>query len=183
MSALNRADVVVVTKCPPDVRPMDLRIVRQTLNLYPYQKLFFSTFDYGTPIALYPEKTAQIPQLESLRDTDNILSLTGIENPRPFLRYLRRFKAKVKVMRYPDHHFFTPEDFDSIVRRFNAMKGKRKYIFTTEKDAMRLKNSREFPESLKSSIFYIPIKVRFLETPDGADFITTLHQLLRNKNI
>lgn len=181
MSSMNRADIVIVTKCPPDVRPMDLRLVRQHLNLYPYQKLFFSGFSYGQPMALFPEVGATMPPLDQLQTTDNVLSLTGIENPRPFLRYLRRFPAKVKVLRFPDHHSFTGSDLQIVKKRFEALKGVEKYILTTEKDAMRLKGNPHFPHSLKRYIFYIPIKVHFIESSDNGDFGLTVRQLLRNK--
>lgn len=177
-SALNRADVVVVTKCPPDVRPMDLRIVREHLGLYPFQKLFFSTFEYCQPKPVFDECTGRLG-LSELRNSDNLLSLTGIENPRPFLRYLRRYQAKVKVMRFPDHHDFTNEDIKAIQKRFESLGAKRKYIVTTEKDAMRLRANATFPDSLKQYIYYIPIRVVFLDSSDSTDFTGTLLQLIR----
>lgn len=183
VSALNRADVVVVTKCPSSVRPMDLRIIREDLKLFPYQKLFFSTLEYGEPLPVFPEAAKELHlTLGQLSPRDYILSLTGIENPRPFVRHLRERKLKVKIKRYSDHHQFTTGDFASIQSKFKSMKGERNFIFTTEKDSVRLKGNPAFPESLKPYIYYIPIKVKFLLGADEPSFEATLNQLLRQKN-
>jgi hypothetical protein len=35
----NRAHIVMVTICPRDITPMDLRVLSKQMELYPYQKL------------------------------------------------------------------------------------------------------------------------------------------------
>ena len=47
VSGKNRAQIVIVTKCPQDIKPIDYNIITKRLNLYPYQRLFFSSFRYG----------------------------------------------------------------------------------------------------------------------------------------
>ena len=54
LSAKDRANIVVVTKCPADVKPIDLRIIGKELNLYPYQTLYFTTIDYQQITPLFP---------------------------------------------------------------------------------------------------------------------------------
>lgn len=182
MSALNRCDVVVVTKCPDDIKPMDFRIFREHLNLFPYQKLYFSTYTYGHLVSVFPEHVTYIPYLDWLTPEDSILILTGVGNPRPFVIHLRKFKARVKVKRFGDHHNFTPSDMEEIVKKFSEMAGKRKFIITTEKDAVRLSNNPYFPHVLKSSIFYLPISVEFLthdsSSPTPPDFDNDLRKLI-----
>ena len=34
----SRANIVIVTKCPRDIKPMDYRIISKQIDLYPYQK-------------------------------------------------------------------------------------------------------------------------------------------------
>lgn len=178
MSALGRADAVVVTKCPDEIKPMDFRIFKENLSLYPYQKLFYSTYSYGHLVSVFPESVSYIPYLDWLTPDDSILIVTGVGNPRPFVRHLRKYKAKVKVKRYGDHHNFTASDMEGLVRKFKAMPGNRKFIITTEKDAVRLSNNPYFPHHLKSCIFYLPIKVEFLSRSDG-DFDTELKNMIR----
>lgn len=44
---ISRADMVVVTKCPHGLPPIQYRIVSKYLDLRPYQKLYFSSLSYG----------------------------------------------------------------------------------------------------------------------------------------
>lgn len=182
VSSLNRADIVVVTKCPADVKPMELRIIREDLKLFPYQKLFFSTFEYGEPIPVFPDAVKRDLTMGRLTPSDYILSVTGIENPRPLIKYLRSRGLKVKIKRYSDHHQFSPHDFEAIATKFKSMKGVKNYIFTTEKDSVRLKGNPDFPNELKPFIFYIPVKVKFIGAPDDPTFESTIVQLLKQKS-
>lgn len=180
--SLSRADIVVVTKCPPDVKPMELRIVRENLGLYPYQSLFFSTFEYGEPMPVFPQEAEREIRLGMLGPSDSALSVTGIENPKPFIRHLRSNGLKVKIKRFSDHHQFNAHDLEAIERKFATLKGKQRYIFTTEKDSVRLRTNPDFPEKLKSVIYYIPIKVRFILGANEPTFESTVNQLLKQKN-
>ena len=39
LSGKDRADVVIITKCPKDLKPMEFRVLSKAMNLYPYQSL------------------------------------------------------------------------------------------------------------------------------------------------
>ncbi|MCM1077414.1 MAG: tetraacyldisaccharide 4'-kinase [Bacteroides sp.] len=177
--ALNRADIVVVTKCPPDMKDMDYRIFVENLKLFPYQKLYFSRYNYGHLVPIFTDNATDIPVLDSLATDTSILVITGVANPKPFVRFLRRHKAKVKLKRFNDHHNFTSSDMDEISRLYDELPGKNKFIVTTEKDAVRILNNPYFPHRLKKSIFYIPIKVEFIDRGD-TDFITALEKTIRD---
>ena len=43
----SRADIVIITKCPKDLKPMEFRVLKRALNLYPYQELYFTTLRYN----------------------------------------------------------------------------------------------------------------------------------------
>ena len=58
------------------------------------------------------------------------------------------------------------EDFNYIDKFFNKLEGKRKFITTTEKDAVRILNNPYFPPELRNKIYYIPIRVGFLNYED-----------------
>jgi len=47
-SAMKRADVIIVTKTPLDLKPIDRRIIFEQLKPAPYQELFFTGFEYGS---------------------------------------------------------------------------------------------------------------------------------------
>lgn len=183
MRALNRADVVIVTKCPNDMKPMETRIFKTNLNLFPFQKLLFSSYNYLDlkPVFTMPGKQQCIKPSE-MSASDSILAVTGVANPRPFVRYLRKSGAKVRIKRYADHHHFTHSDMQSIQERFNTMPGERKFIITTEKDAVRLRSNPYFPPELRDFTFYIPIEVNF-DNFNSMSLAEVLKQLLRTERV
>lgn len=183
--ALNRADIVVVSKCPPRLKPMDYRIFSNNINLFPYQKLFFSRYAYQPLRPLFPDAVRHIPYLDWLGSDDTVLAVAGIGNPRPFVRHLKSYCFRVKVNVFADHHDYTRKDLDTILRRYTQIRSSVKYIITTEKDAVRLGCNPYFPHELKPYIFYLPVEVEFEFKEGGADgFCEALYYYLKkNKSI
>ena len=180
--ALNRADIVVVTKCPIDMKPMHYRLFEENLKLFPFQKLYFSRYNYGHLVPIFPEETADIPALDCQKADTAILVITGVANPKPFVRFLRRHKAKVKLKRFTDHHNFTASDMDDITRLFDELSSDNKFIVTTEKDAVRILNNPYFPHRLKRSIFYVPIKVEFIDRGE-TEFTAGIEKTIRDSRL
>ena len=52
----NRADIVIVTKCPKDLKPMEFRVITKAMSLYPYQQLFFSTHEFEALRPVFSKK-------------------------------------------------------------------------------------------------------------------------------
>ncbi|MCI9606885.1 MAG: tetraacyldisaccharide 4'-kinase [Muribaculaceae bacterium] len=181
IKAMDRADIVVLTKCPEDMKPVDYSIFGKNFDLFPYQQLLFSRYRYLPLVPLFPElhSTDTLPRLENLSSENTILAVAGVASPRPFIRYLRCFKAKVKLMIFEDHHNFNRSDMEDILRKFNSLKSTRKLLVTTEKDAVRLCNNPYFPPDLRSCSYYVPIAVEFV--PHGGQTLAgVLRQMLRN---
>lgn len=172
--ALNRADYVIVTKVPEDVKPMDFRIVKKELSLMAYQQLLFTRFRYEPPVPVFEESAKYTLTLERLTPDDIIMLLTGIANPRGIVHYLRRFGCRMHVSHYPDHHFYTRKDLEKLTRTYEGLRGARKVIVTTEKDAVRLASNPYFPEHLKPFVFYLPITVENV----GGSFAKDIRQIL-----
>ncbi len=175
---INRADMVIVTKCPGGLTPIDYRLVAKKLDLMPFQNLYFSHYNYGGLMPVFPEDSPYMANLGSLTSHDSVLLLTGIANPRYFVRYFRKFACKLKVFHFPDHHNFDRRDLMEIEERFNAMKGERKIIVTTEKDAIRLQYNPYYPNELKKITYYLPIGVSMESALENTDFITDLKKAL-----
>ena len=184
MSSLDRADIIIVTKCPEDMKPMEARIYKTKLNLFPYQKLFFSSYEYLPIQPVFPDsiKPGAAMSLQRLTRNDSILAVCGVANPRPFVRQLRKFGAKVRIKRYADHHNFSHSDMDSIRDKFTNMSGQEKIIVTTEKDAVRLRNNPYFPPELRARTYYMPIRVAFTDYNDR-NFDETLDQQINNRDM
>lgn len=177
-TSLNRADIVVVTKCPAEMKPMQYRIFEENLNLFPFQKLYFSTFLYGALEPVWPGSSREIPDMVALPEGTGILAVSGVANPRPFVKQLRRSKAKVRLKRFSDHHNFSQGDMDRIVRAFDAIKEPNRFIVTTEKDAVRLRSNPYFPDRLKPIVYFLPVRVGFYDRGDG-EFAECVEKTLR----
>ncbi len=67
-----------------------------------------------------------------------------------------------------------------MVAKWKSAGNRRKYILTTEKDAVRLADSDCFPAELKPWIFYLPIEVRILPNSD-VELAEGITQIIRSK--
>ncbi|MCH5242128.1 MAG: tetraacyldisaccharide 4'-kinase [Muribaculaceae bacterium] len=178
---VNRADMVIVTKCPQDSQPLTYRLASKELDLMAFQKLFFSRYEYGQLKPVFIDDALYTVRLTDLTAKDSVMLLTGIANPRYIVKYFRGYPFKVKVDHYPDHHDFTKRDIQDIHKKFQEMPGERKIIVTTEKDAVRLMHNPYFPKDLKPFTFYLPIEVRMVRGVDDHDLIEEIKNHIRNK--
>ena len=176
---LNRAEILIVSKCPTNMRPFDYSDVRGNYDLMPFQHLFFSHFQYKELRPVFPELATTVPYLAWLGENDRILAIAGIGNRRPFIRQVKSHGARVKVDIYPDHHNYTRKDIEYIQGRFDSLrKGGQRIIVTTEKDAVRLKANPYFPYELKASTFYLPISVEFDRPDNEPGIIEVLRKII-----
>ncbi|MFW6096184.1 MAG: tetraacyldisaccharide 4'-kinase [Bacteroidota bacterium] len=166
-SGKKRANIIVVTKSPSDFKPIQRRVMLKKLKPYPYQKVFFTTLEYGEPIPVFPEKkknskTGQFSE-ELLKQEPSVLLVTAIANPTPLKKYLEEnISEKIYSVKFADHHRFSTQDISRIQRKFEKMEGEKKVIITTEKDAVRLRDYPILKDSFNEILFYIPVKIKFL---------------------
>lgn len=154
----SRADIVIITKCPKDLKPMEFRVLKRALNLYPYQELYFTTLRYNALKALFSDEHLS---LNALPKNVNIMLLTGIASPEQMMVDLQAVSKRITPLTFGDHHLFTAEDVEQINSTFAAMH-KPKVIITTEKDATRLENLDGLSEETKSNIYALPIRIQFM---------------------
>ena len=143
MSGSQRADIVIITKCPRDIKLMDRIGIERSINLENWQKIFFTTYKY-------PD------QMEGLGE--NPLLVTGIASPQQMVYDLQKIVPTFELMSFPDHHNFTEQDIGAIRTRAAG-----RTILTTEKDATRLHGL----DNMK----VIPIEVDFIEGKEKFDKI------------
>lgn len=161
-SGMRRADIIVATKCPPKISALKYSIFESNLNLIAYQRLFFSQLVYRHVKPVFPEAAPPVPPaLDWLTEEDMLLVVAGIGNPKPFVKFVKHFKPKVRVNIFADHHNFTRKDMALLKSRFESMTGLRNFIITTEKDAVRLAACPYFPPRMRPYIFYLPVEVDF----------------------
>ncbi|HVW98580.1 MAG TPA: tetraacyldisaccharide 4'-kinase [Mucilaginibacter sp.] len=160
-----RAQVIVVAKCPVGIGLDEFNNIAERIRPLPYQALFFSAINYQPLHDLYGN------QAKVVIDGDTtVFLLTGIANPKPLLRHVRRSTDRIIHHNYPDHHPFTLKNITKLVAEYNACPSEKKIIITTEKDAQRLEESWFGPVQHPDAsfpVFVIPIRVGFLN--DGGD--------------
>lgn len=157
VSGTDRADIIIVTKCNPEMSRQQQEICCKILCNKKKAPVFFSTMRYG---ALYPLFASATEQATDLEDC-NVLLLTGIAAPMPLKKELERQGARVRLMQYADHHNFSEQELQNVAGEFQKEKGK-KIIITTEKDAARLTAQSNLPIVIKENIYVLPIEVDFL---------------------
>ena len=183
---IERSDVVIVTKCPEEIKPIEFRIIEENMKLKAHQQLFFTRIGYDDIRPVFPE-VAKPRSLNDLGKEEEVLILSGIASPDLFVKEIRRYTDKIQVLSYPDHHNFSKSDIQHIDARFQALSGTDALIITTEKDAARLKTDPKVPGSWKSQLYYLPIDIRF-HGKQGFDELIQKHihhfrrnNILRNK--
>lgn len=156
----NRANIIIITKCPETATPIDYRLITKHLKPRPYQTLYFSSIKYEE---LQPAFGGAPVTKEMLRaGRYGVVLLTGIQNDAHVKRHVNEFADNVKAISFPDHHDFTMEDIQLLEKTYNNLGNEKKIIITTEKDAARLEYSNMITDELKSSIYVLPIKVKIL---------------------
>lgn len=166
-SGSKRANIIVVTKCPRDLSPMDMRVVELELKPETNQHLFFSSYVYDEIIPVFPEIITEKWTYNRLKEANtSVLLVTGIVSPEPIVQQLERYTNKVKTLFFDDHHAFTPKNFKLISKLFDTLPTDEKILLVTEKDAARLVSNPNFPESLKDRIYALPIQVEILHNQE-----------------
>jgi tetraacyldisaccharide 4'-kinase len=183
---MKRADMILITKSPENISPIQRRLIVKEIDKSPYQNLYFTTFRYKLPVSVFETShdTAQ-PDISEGAGCGIVL-ITGIANPQPLKEYLQKSYKEIIHLSFPDHHNFTEKDLFSISSAYNNLKSTTRYLLTTEKDAVRLREFTNIAESIRSAFFYIPIGIYFLnEDKDEFDnlIIDYVRKNHRNKRV
>lgn len=157
LSGKNRADIVIITKCPKDLKPMEFRVLTKAMDLYPFQKLYFTSINYDTLKGVFEEKQIELDKLQDF----HVLLLTGIASPKQMEHDLKPMTKDITNLSFGDHHSFKGKDIDRINDAFESIPEPR-IIITTEKDAVRLRETEGLYEKVKSNMYELPIKVSFM---------------------
>lgn len=153
-----RADVIIVTKCPPNLTEARRCDIIRRLKPLPHQQVFFSAMAYA-PLTL-PEGNARA------------LLLTGIARPEPLVKHLQDSGIHIaRHLKFPDHHRFSPSDLTRIIEAARAAS----CVITTAKDFARLPQA-DLPDDVVQKICVQEIEVRIL-FDQQAELTSTLKKL------
>lgn len=151
-SGAERANVIIVTKCPFNLSQDKQNDIKNRLNVSANQELYFTFIAYDNFI--YGEnRKINVNEIQ----TASKLLVTGIAKPEPFFAYLQ--DTNDVCLSFPDHHNFTDKDILEIKNL-----AQNNIIITTEKDYVRLKGSLP-----SEQLFYLPIQSSFISGSDDFD--------------
>ncbi|TLF41563.1 tetraacyldisaccharide 4'-kinase [Maribacter aurantiacus] len=140
--AAQRADIIVVTKCPSKITKTEQGTILEKLKPHKHQVVLFSFLDYEDAFHGLSEKM----EVEALQGKE-ITLVTGIVNPAPLVAYLKSKGLAFEHLAFKDHHFFNQKEIDLLNRK--------QLIITTEKDFVRLRNC-------VPNLYYLPVMHRFM---------------------
>ncbi len=154
----NRADIVIITKCPVNMKPMEFRVLTKAMALYPYQQLYFSTYTYEGLERLDGQECTG--GLESLADK-HVLLVTGIASPEQMKLDLQSYAKDIRPLAFADHHQFKEKDIRLINETFSELPSP-KCIITTEKDAVRLRTVEGLSDEVLQHFYVLPIRIKLM---------------------
>ncbi len=171
-SSAQKADVIVVTKCPHDLNLMKKEAILKEIKPTKKQQVFFTTIKYGIPYHIYNHSLKHPLTLKN-----EVLLVCGIANPKPLKDYLLNNTQTYYQIDFSDHHIFTIDDLKEIVAYFETIQEPNKIILTTEKDAVRLIKFKD--ELANIPLYVLPISPQFLFN-EGPQFDKTLVNFVKN---
>lgn len=156
---INRADVIIVTKCPLDFNKADAIKIKNQINPKKTQSLFFSQIKYSEILFGFKEVS-----FKSITNSKLTL-VTGIANSQPLKEYLKKNNVNFDHFDYPDHYNYSRKDVNKILATT-----KNNIILTTKKDYYKLSQFKI------DNLLYIDIKVEFLDGKQ--EFLSTIKEVL-----
>jgi tetraacyldisaccharide 4'-kinase len=181
---MKRAHYVVVTKCPARMTPLDRRIMRNRLELLPFQNLSYTRTVAGAPYPAFAAKTgdesdgvngegmgggngegmggARTVSEYAITAGGSVVAMAAIGNPTPFVEGLKARYDVVGELLFRDHHPYTVRDLKKMEAVLDGAPAGT-VIVTTEKDAVKLGRGTKIPKSLRERIFVLPVRMGFLE--------------------
>lgn len=164
-----RADIIIVTKCPAGISAIDMRVIEHEVKPDMYHHVFFSTFIYDEPLPVFIRYADRLWLFKNIKQKKAaILLVTGIVSPQMILSHMKNYTDDIRHLQFRDHHEFSKKDIALIEKEFYEIPNQEKLILMTEKDAARLINNPIVPNSLKYHLYALPVRVKILNNNETA---------------
>lgn len=172
---INRADIIVVTKCPQNLSEQEKNDYKAKTSAYlnSAKPIYFAGLKYGEPYTLVKEDV-------TLRD--NIILVTGIVDPEPIRLALEgKGKKVIEILAFPDHHAYKAQDMERITEIYRKHSEKSVSILTTEKDAVKLKDKKLLEKIKEIPVFVLPVEME-MALNEEEQLLNKIESLIINKN-
>lgn len=143
-----RADIIIITKCPPQLDEATKVKMLKRIKATETQKVYFSSIGYQS-------KVFSVSNSKDLSSLEPFTLITGIAKPQPLVDHLKSKQLDFEHLNFPDHYSFKEKDI--------ALFKSKACIVTTEKDYARL---REVKDLDLSRIYYLPITFKIDRSSD-----------------
>ncbi len=164
----NRAQIIVVTKCPDMLSEKEQFEITKKLHIDLHQTVFFSKIKYGEEII---NNKSKLPIDELLHY--KVVLVTGIANTKPLEKFLEGMNVDFQHLKFSDHHDFSKSEIQKIEQQFSEIASEKKLILTTEKDYVRSFKGLEH-------CYYIPIETEFIN--HQTDFNTLIKRYVEQSS-
>ena len=170
-----RADMLVITKCPDNLKIEEQSGLKNRLK--PYLKknvpVLFTKILYGEPINCRSG-------LMDFEVSQKILLVSGIAKPELFEAYCQKNFNVFNHLIYKDHYQYNETDLTSIyIQKQQAMTDL--CVLMTEKDMVKFKPLLNHELLKDIPLFYLPIEVGFLNENDELIFDKLIHNKVCSK--
>lgn len=147
-----RADAIIVTKCPADLSAADQQLIRENIGQYarPRTPVFFAGLQYGPPRSFATHQPANDPR--------EVLLVSGLASADPLEQYVRQTFPMQHHHRFADHHAYTRAELDQLMAALKPGAS----LLTTEKDWVKLDELLTPGERTTLPLFYLPVQMVFL---------------------
>jgi tetraacyldisaccharide 4'-kinase len=164
-----RANIILVTRSPERIKPIEFREYVNQLGLSIGQHLYFTCMRYGDLAPVFPGSEKKDASWFKTH-VSGVVIVAGIAQPRPLRQYARSISTNISELFFPDHHSYTQKDMEKISAAYRKLKkgDQEVLVLTTEKDAMRLHDHQPEPD-LQDAFHAVRIHVHFLND-DKEDF-------------
>lgn len=175
-SGAQRADVILVTKCPENLSLTDQQHIIHQLQPTAHQSVFFSCIKYQKLVPL----THKAYVLNQPNGNEEALALAGIANPTPFIQEVTKQFTKTQSLVFSDHQHYTDDKIQQLAASFRNLHNG--VIITTEKDAVKLAHPTILPHLNEIPIWYLPIGVSILNQQNN-ELLARIHHYIKTEQL
>jgi len=161
-SRVSIANLMIVSKCPDNLTKSEQLYITERLSLSSRQSIFFTAIEYGQLTPVFKHKKS----LKEGEILDNVLLFSGIANSQTFVEKGASLATNFVFQEFSDHHDYSLSDMEKLNKIFDSFAHGSNLLVTTEKDAVKLRSLDLEEAHKKLPIFYLPIKVNFLNNEE-----------------
>lgn len=169
-----KADIIAVTKCPSDIKPIDLRLIYKELDIRAYQRLLFTRTHSHTPVSLFDGTP--------LEKVERIAVTTAIAMPEKFIDPLKKRYKIIDTFVFADHYKYKKQD---IVAMFDKIDSNDLMlwdapILCTAKDAVKI-SELGLPEDMMRRIYVVNISLQvipYIQSLTEEGFVNSIKEIL-----